>query len=151
MKKFITLGPLRYKNFRKVIWAETATKNQYVDTVQDLNAEAWCSIEEEGDITPQWPAWAAVSWALEYRKCLPWLYKEKEWPGTRVSDPHWFNAVLKNMKILDFFLFLWVIFALLDPDPDPATQINVDPCGSGSGSETLPGTVKVRRNRDGRE
>ncbi len=30
------------------------------------------------------------------------------------------------MKILDFFLFLWVIFALLDPDPDPATQINPD-------------------------
>ncbi len=27
------------------------------------------------------------------------------------------------MKILDFFLFLWVIFAL----PDPATQINADP------------------------
>jgi hypothetical protein len=45
------------------------------------------------------------------------------------------------MKLLDFFLFLWVIFALLDPDPDPATQINADPCGSGSGygsgSETL--------------
>jgi hypothetical protein len=39
------------------------------------------------------------------------------------------------MKILYFFLFLWVIFALLDPDPDPATQINADPCGSGS--ETL--------------
>jgi hypothetical protein len=34
------------------------------------------------------------------------------------------------MKILDFFLFLWVIFALLDPDPDPATKINADPCGS---------------------
>ncbi len=39
------------------------------------------------------------------------------------------------MKILAFFLFLWVIFALLDPDPatqinadpDPATQINADP------------------------
>jgi hypothetical protein len=39
-----------------------------------------------------------------------------------------------------FFLFLWVIFALLirirnlnaDLDPDPATQINADPCGSGS-------------------
>jgi hypothetical protein len=29
------------------------------------------------------------------------------------------------MTILDFFLFLWVTFALLDPDPDPATQINV--------------------------
>jgi hypothetical protein len=44
------------------------------------------------------------------------------------------HPVLKNMKILDFFLFLWVIFALLDPDPE--TQINADPCGSGS--ETLP-------------
>jgi hypothetical protein len=34
------------------------------------------------------------------------------------------------MKILDFFLFLWVIFAriqIADPDPDPATQINADP------------------------
>jgi hypothetical protein len=30
-----------------------------------------------------------------------------------------------NMKIVDFFLFLWIIFALLDPDP--ATQINADP------------------------
>ncbi len=37
------------------------------------------------------------------------------------------HPVLKNMKILDYFLFLWVIFALLDPDPDPATQINADP------------------------
>jgi hypothetical protein len=45
------------------------------------------------------------------------------------------HPVFKNMKILDFFLFLWVIFAFLDPDPDPATQINADPCGSGS--ETL--------------
>jgi hypothetical protein len=43
------------------------------------------------------------------------------------------HLVLKNMKILDFFLFLGVIFALLDLDP--ATQINADPCGSGS--ETL--------------
>ena len=35
------------------------------------------------------------------------------------------------MKILDFFLFLWVIFVLFDSDADP--------CGSGygSGSETL--------------
>ncbi len=31
------------------------------------------------------------------------------------------------MKIRDFFLFLWVIFAPLDPHPDPATQINADP------------------------
>ncbi len=34
------------------------------------------------------------------------------------------------MKIL--FLYLFVIFALLDPDPDPATQINADTRGSGS-------------------
>jgi hypothetical protein len=27
-------------------------------------------------------------------------------------------------EILDFFLYLWVIFALLDPDLDPAPQIN---------------------------
>jgi hypothetical protein len=26
---------------------------------------------------------------------------------------------LRNMKFLNFFLFLWVIFAPLDPDPDP--------------------------------
>ncbi len=51
------------------------------------------------------------------------------------------HPVLKNMKILDFFLFLWVIFALLDPDP--ATQINADPCGSGYGSETLTKTVSI--------
>jgi hypothetical protein len=37
------------------------------------------------------------------------------------------HPVLKNMKILDFFIFLWVIFALLDPDPQFER-------GSGSGS-----------------
>jgi hypothetical protein len=30
----------------------------------------------------------------------------------------------QNMKFLDFFLVLWVIFALLDPDPDPLAWIN---------------------------
>jgi hypothetical protein len=35
------------------------------------------------------------------------------------------HPVLKNMKILDFFLIFGVIFALLDPDPDP--HINADP------------------------
>jgi hypothetical protein len=48
------------------------------------------------------------------------------------------------MKILSFFIFFGVIFALLDPDPDPAAQINADPCGSGSGSETLPAVFRVR-------
>ncbi len=39
------------------------------------------------------------------------------------------HPALQNMKILYFFLFLRVIFALLDPDPDPdpTTQINADP------------------------
>ncbi len=61
------------------------------------------------------------------------------------------------MKILDFFLFLWVIFALLDPDhlnadPDPATQINADPCGSGYGSvsETLVGLNCLQLKTDSR-
>jgi hypothetical protein len=46
------------------------------------------------------------------------------------------HPALQNMTILYFFLFpnfflnLWVIFALLDLDPDPATQINADPSGS---------------------
>jgi hypothetical protein len=35
------------------------------------------------------------------------------------------HPALQNMKILDFFLFLRVVFALLDPDL--ATQINADP------------------------
>jgi hypothetical protein len=45
------------------------------------------------------------------------------------------HPVLKNMKILDFFLFLWVFLpswiririSNLNADPDPATQINADP------------------------
>jgi hypothetical protein len=41
--------------------------------------------------------------------------KLQEKPSVHRSE----HPALKNMKILDFFLFLWVIFALLDPDPDP--------------------------------
>jgi hypothetical protein len=37
------------------------------------------------------------------------------------------HSVLKNMKILDFFLFLWVIFGLLDPDPDLDTAPDPKP------------------------
>jgi hypothetical protein len=40
------------------------------------------------------------------------------------------HAVLQNMKFLNFFLFLWVLFALLDSDPnpdlDPLTWLNPD-------------------------
>jgi hypothetical protein len=48
------------------------------------------------------------------------------------------------MQILDFFLFLWVIFALLDPDP--ATQINADPkpWSSLQSHISSPVCVKVR-------
>ncbi len=38
----------------------------------------------------------------------------------------------KRWNLLTFFL--WVIFALLDPEPDPATQIYAYPCGCGSRS-----------------
>ncbi len=31
------------------------------------------------------------------------------------------------MKVINFFLCLWVIFALLDPDTDPGTPLNPDP------------------------
>jgi hypothetical protein len=41
-------------------------------------------------------------------------------------------SALKTMKILDFFIFLWIRNLNADPDPDPATQIIADPCGSGS-------------------
>jgi hypothetical protein len=51
------------------------------------------------------------------------------------------------MKILSFFYFFgsllssWIRIRIrnlyADLDPDPAAQINADPCGSGSGSETL--------------
>ncbi len=37
------------------------------------------------------------------------------------------HPTLQNMNFYQFFLLLWVIFALLDPDPDPEY-------GSGSGS-----------------
>jgi hypothetical protein len=37
------------------------------------------------------------------------------------------HPVLQNIKFLQlFFIFLWVIFALLDPDPDPLTCLNPD-------------------------
>jgi hypothetical protein len=39
------------------------------------------------------------------------------------------HPALQNMKFLSFFLLLWVIFALLDPDPYPDSEY-----GSGSAS-----------------
>jgi hypothetical protein len=52
------------------------------------------------------------------------------------------HPALQNMKFLNFFLFWWVIFALLDPDPDPDSDPDPDPDSdpdseSGSGSNDL--------------
>ncbi len=45
---------------------------------------------------------------------------------------------LQNMNFYKFFLLLWVIFALLDPDPDSESGSgSTDPIESGSGSATL--------------
>jgi hypothetical protein len=38
-----------------------------------------------------------------------------------------------------------------DPDPDPTAQINADPCGSGSGSETLGLVFESKTNPGGFE
>jgi hypothetical protein len=52
------------------------------------------------------------------------------------------TLINSKYEISSLFSFLWVIFALLDPEPDPATQINADPCGSGSATLVV-GTVKT--------
>jgi hypothetical protein len=36
------------------------------------------------------------------------------------------HPALQNMKFFNFFIFLWVIFALLDPDLDPLTWLYTD-------------------------
>jgi hypothetical protein len=33
-------------------------------------------------------------------------------------------SALQKMKFINFFLCLWVIFALLDPNPDAGTPLN---------------------------
>jgi len=37
------------------------------------------------------------------------------------------HKALQKIKCVNFFLCLWVIFALLDPDTDPGTPLNPDP------------------------
>jgi hypothetical protein len=55
-----------------------------------------------------------------YRK-----YKLQKKPLALKREHH---QALQNMIFLNFFQFLWVIFALLDPDPeDPLTWLNLDP------------------------
>jgi hypothetical protein len=47
------------------------------------------------------------------------------------------RPALQNMKFLNFFLFLWVIFVLLGPKLDSDFE-----SASGSGSETDPPTPR---------
>jgi hypothetical protein len=47
-------------------------------------------------------------------------------------------------EISKFFLFLWVIFALLDPDPDHLTRLNLNPIRIGSRSESNSDRIKIR-------
>jgi hypothetical protein len=37
------------------------------------------------------------------------------------------HPILQKIKFINFFLFLWVIFALLDPDPVLWTSLSLDP------------------------
>ncbi len=61
------------------------------------------------------------------KNCNLYLCFRKGHPSYRRSlqPPIREHPALQNMKILYFFLFLWVIFALLDPDP--LTSFDQDP------------------------
>ncbi len=49
------------------------------------------------------------------------------------------HPALQNMKFLNFFLFLWVISALLDPDPDSESGFgSTDLIESGSNPDPNP-------------
>jgi hypothetical protein len=52
--------------------------------------------------------------------------KDVQATGEAFSPQRREHPAIQNMKFLYLFLFLWVIFALLDPGPEPATQINAD-------------------------
>jgi hypothetical protein len=47
------------------------------------------------------------------------------------------HPTLQNMNFYKFFLLLWVIFALLDPDPDSESG-STDPIESGSNPDPDP-------------
>jgi hypothetical protein len=66
-----------------------------------------------------------------YNLPIPWhpqrTSKLQEKPSALKRE----HSALQNMKFHNFFLFLWVIFALLDPDPESTDLIesgsNPDP------------------------
>jgi hypothetical protein len=50
------------------------------------------------------------------------------------------HPVLENKKFLDFFMFLWFFFALLDPDPLTGFRIRIQ---SGSGTLISLGFLSI--------
>ncbi len=52
--------------------------------------------------------------------------------GCPLSKPWSTNLQPSKESIFFAFLFLWVIFAHMNPNPDPVTKIKADLCGSGS-------------------
>ncbi len=55
------------------------------------------------------------------------------YPYASIKDAHFYKRSfqpseenIQHMKLLNFFLLLWVIFVLLDPDADPLTLLNTD-------------------------
>jgi hypothetical protein len=63
------------------------------------------------------------------------------WLNTNPDPGFPSNPVLQNMKFLTYFLLLWVIFALLDPDPDSGSRSGygfIDLIESGSNPDPDP-------------
>jgi hypothetical protein len=83
------------------------------------------------------------SWKFSFNffdQKLPFTYlyaslKDAQATGEAFSPQKRTSSTSKHENSV-LFLFLWVIFALMDPDADPATQINADPdpkpCSSAS-------------------
>ncbi len=66
-------------------------------------------------------------WIKNYNLLIPRPPERKSKPQKRLSALKREHPALHNMKFLNFFLLLWVIFALLDPDTDALTWLNPDP------------------------
>jgi hypothetical protein len=63
------------------------------------------------------------------------MSKQQEKPSALKRE----HAALQEMKIINFFLCLWVIFALLDPDRESGSGYRSrDPIESGSNPDTDP-------------
>ncbi len=62
------------------------------------------------------------------------------------------HPAFQNMIFLNFFLFLWVTFTLLDPDPDPQTWLNPDPIRIWirytASNDWKPATLCIRNSRN---